>query len=167
MRRDTVEHEESHEELALRATLHAQASEMVDTDAAWEVVAPRLATSGAVVSQRRKVGPFAGVSRGLLVAAASLALVVALAGAGVGAAYWGGLFGGPKGKLISNQQLYTTIGQSQTIDGVTASIDLAYADPDDTYIAFDPSLDRQNNDLDLGDLWLGAKAAAHHGGRCA
>jgi hypothetical protein len=135
MRRATTEREESRAELALRATLHAHAAEMLDTDAAWEAVAPRLATSGALVSQRRRAGPFAGVSRGLLVAA-SLAIVVALAGAGVGAAYWGGLFGGPKAQLVGDERLYTTIGQSQTQGGLTVTIDQAYADPGNTYIAY-------------------------------
>lgn len=134
MRREVTEREESRDELALRATLHARSSETVDTDAAWEAVAPRLAASSVVVSQRRKAGPFAAVSRGLLVAA-SLAIVVALAGAGVGAAYWGGLFGGPKAQLIGDKQLYTEIGQRQVIDGVTVSIDQAYADPGNIYLA--------------------------------
>jgi hypothetical protein len=136
MRRDTAEREESRDEMALRATLYAHASEMVDADTAWEAVAPRLAASGAVVSQRRKAGPFAGVSPGLLVAA-SLAIVVALAGAGagVGAAYWGGLFGGPKAQLIGDERLYTTIGQSQSHASLTVTIDQAYADPGNTYIA--------------------------------
>ena len=74
------------------------------------------------------------MSRGLLVAA-SLAIVVALAGAGVGAAYWGGIFGGPKAQLIGDERLYTTIGQSQTHGGVTVTVDKAYADPGNTYIA--------------------------------
>ena len=135
MRQDmAAEREESRDEMALRATLHARADEMVDTDAAWESVAPRLAMTAAVMSQRRKAGPFAGVSRGLLVAA-SLAIVVALAGAGVGAAYWGGLFGGPKAQLIGDERLYTAIGRSQTRDGLTVTIDQAYADPGNTYIA--------------------------------
>ena len=134
MRRDTAEREASRDEMALRATLYAHASEMVDADTAWELVAPRLAASGATVSQRRKTRLFAGVSRGLLVAA-SLAIVVALAGAGVGAAYWGGLFGGPKAQLIGDERLYSTIGQSQTRDGLTVTIDQAYADPGNTYIA--------------------------------
>jgi hypothetical protein len=134
MRRDTTECEESRDELALHATLHAHAGEMIDTDTAWEAVAPRLQASAAVVSQRRKAGPFTAVNRGLLVAA-SLAIVVALAGAGVGAAYWGGLFGGPKAQLIGDERLYTGIGQRQTIGGVTVSIDQAYADPGNTYIA--------------------------------
>jgi hypothetical protein len=134
MRRATAEREESREELALRTTLLAHADGMVDTDAAWEAVAPRLAATAAVVSQRRKVGPFAAVSRGLLVAA-SLAIVVALAGAGVGAAYWGGIFGGPKAQLIGDKQLYTEIGQRQTIGGVAVSIDQAYADPGNIYLA--------------------------------
>jgi hypothetical protein len=102
MRRDAAEPEESCNELTLRATLHAHAAEMVDTAAAWESVAPRLATSGAVVTRPRRFGPLAGVSRGLLVAAA-LALVVALAGAGVGAAYWGSIYGGPKAQLIGDE----------------------------------------------------------------
>jgi uncharacterized protein DUF4179 len=136
MRRDmTTEREESRDEMALRATLHARASEMVDADAAWSAVTPRLATSGTDMSRQRRTGPFAGVSRAILVAAASLALLVALAGAGVGAAYWGGLFGGPKAQLVGDEQLYTTVGQSQTHGGVTVSIDKAYADPGNTYIA--------------------------------
>jgi hypothetical protein len=134
MRRDTAEREKSRDETALRATLHAHASEMVDTAAAWESVVSRLAAPGALVSQRRTAGPFAGVSRGLLVAA-SLAIVVALAGAGVGAANWGGLFGGPKAQLVGDERLYTTIGQRQTHDGVTVTIDQAYADPSNTYLA--------------------------------
>jgi hypothetical protein len=134
MRREVSEREESRDEMALRTTLHGHASEMVDTDAAWETVALRLATSGANVNQKRRVGPFAGVSRALLVAA-SLAIVVVLAGAGVGAAYWGGLFGGPKAQLIGDGQLYSAVGQSQTHDGLTVTIDQAYADPGNTYIA--------------------------------
>jgi hypothetical protein len=135
MRRDVVEHEESGDERALRATLRAHAGEMVDTDGGWEEVAPRLAASGAGMIRPRRMGPLAGMSRGALIAAASLALVVALAGAGVGAAYWGGLFGGPKAQLIGDGQLYSTIGQSQTHGGVTVSVDKAYADPGNTYIA--------------------------------
>ena len=136
MRRDmTTERAESLEELALRTTLHARASEMVDTDGAWEGVAPRLVMGDVIVDRRRRGGPFAGVSRTVLVAAALLAIVVALAGAGAGAAYWGGLFGGPKAQLIGDEQLYKTIGQSQTHGGVTVSIDKAYADPGNTYIA--------------------------------
>ncbi len=134
MRRDMAEREESRDEMALRATLHARAGEMVDTDAAWAAVAPRLAASGAVVSHKRRIGSLAGVSRGMLVAAAMMALVVALAGAGV--VYWGDIFGGPKTQVLINEQLFTTIGQRQTIDGVTVSIDRAYADPDDTIIIF-------------------------------
>ncbi len=134
MRSDTVERDQSREERALRATLLAHASDTVDTGAAWHAVAPRLAATVAVVSQRRPAGQFWGLSRGLLVAA-SLALVVALAGAGVGAAYWGGIFGGPKAQLIGDEQLYMRIGQSQTHGGVTVSIDDAYADPGNTYIA--------------------------------
>jgi hypothetical protein len=132
----TPEREESREELALRATLQMYAGEAVDADAAWGAVAPRLTSlrrNGVV--QRRRRGPLAGASRGILIAAAVVALVVALAGAGVGAAYWGGIFGGPKARLIGDQKLYTTIGQSQTIDGVTVSADKAYADPGNTYIA--------------------------------
>jgi hypothetical protein len=123
----------SQEERALQATLRAYAAREVDTQAGWEAVAPRLTSVGA--TQVRRKGPLAGVSRGVLVAAAVVALVVALAGAGVGAAYWGGLFGGPKAKLIGDKQLYTEIGQRQAIDGVTVSIDQAYADPGNIYLA--------------------------------
>jgi Domain of unknown function (DUF4179) len=127
----------SQEERALRATLRAYAAGEVDTQAGWEAVAPRLTSAGAgSATQVRRPGPLAGVSRGVLVAAAVVALVVALAGAGVGTAYWGGLFGGPKAQLIGDERLYTTIGQSQTIGGVTVTIDKVYADPSDTYIAF-------------------------------
>jgi hypothetical protein len=136
MRQDmATERAESRDEWALRATLQAHASETVDTDAAWDTVAPRLAASDVVVSRQRRAGRFAGVSRGALVAAACLALVVALAGAGVGAAYWGGLFGGPKAQLIGDKHLYTEIGQRQAIDSVTVSIDQAYADPGNIYLA--------------------------------
>src|SRR5262245_33623343 len=93
-------HEESREELALRATLQTYAGETVDADAAWEAVAPRLrASNSGGAAHRLRVGRIAGVSRGVLVAAAVVALIVALAGAGVGAAYWGGLFGDPKARL--------------------------------------------------------------------
>jgi Domain of unknown function (DUF4179) len=126
----------SQEEHALRATLRAYAAGEVDTQVGWEAVAPRLTLAGAGNTARGwRRGPLAGVSRGVLVAAAVVALVVALAGAGVGAAYWGGLFGGPKAQLIGDKQLYTEIGQRQAIDGVTVSIDQAYADPGNIYLA--------------------------------
>jgi hypothetical protein len=87
------------------------------------------------VVRYRHSRPLGGVSRGVMITVAVVVLVVALAGAGVGAAYWGGLFGGPKAKLIGNQQLYSEIGQSQMHGGVTVSIDNAYADPGNIYIA--------------------------------
>src|SRR5262249_37328090 len=96
--------DESHKEMALRATLQAYATEAVDADAAWQAVAPRLTTARSdSAPQRWRRGPLVRVSRGVLVAAAVVALVVALAGAGVGAAYWGGIFGGPKARLIGDQ----------------------------------------------------------------
>jgi hypothetical protein len=73
--------------------------------------------------------------RAVLIAAALVAVILVLAGAGLGAAYWGGLFGGDKAGLIGNEQLYTTIHQSQTIGEVTVTVDKVYADPGNTYIA--------------------------------
>jgi hypothetical protein len=138
MRREIApEREGSREEMALRATLQAHASETIDIDVAWEAVASRLAEAhGAAPPRRWRAGSLAHVGRGVLVAAALVALVVALAGAGVGVAYWGGLFGGPKAKLIGDESLYTTIDRRQTVGDVTVRIDKAYADPDDTYVAF-------------------------------
>jgi len=125
----------SQEEHALRAALRAYAAGEVDTQAGWEAVAPRLTSAGVgSATQVRRRGPLAGVSRGVLVAAAVVALVVALAGAGVGAAYWGGIFSGPKTQLLIDEQLFTTIGQRQTVDGVTVDIDKAYADLGSTTI---------------------------------
>jgi hypothetical protein len=74
------------------------------------------------------------VRRALLTAGIA-AVLIALVGAGVSAAYWGGLFGGPKAQLIGDASLYTVVGQSKTIAGVTVSVDQAYADPGNTFIA--------------------------------
>src|SRR5690349_515262 len=118
-----TEREESSEELALRATLHAHADAAVDTDAVWKAVAPRLGVargSGRALRLRR-AGPLTHVSRGVLIAAAVVALVVALTGAGV--AYWSGVFDSPEAHLIGDRSLWTTVGHRQTVNGITVSID--------------------------------------------
>jgi hypothetical protein len=130
------------EEQALRASFARHAPTMVDTVSAWSTVRAQLpldtqATDEviAVVPRPPRLAPRHPRLRAALMAAGIAAVLIALMGAGVGAAYWGGLFGGPKAQLIGNADLYTAIGQSKTIDGVTITVDQAYADPGNTYIA--------------------------------
>ncbi|HEV2238714.1 MAG TPA: DUF4179 domain-containing protein [Ktedonobacterales bacterium] len=133
---------ELEDERALRAALAAHAPADVPTADAWITVRSHLAL-GAVpaheATRLTRLGrrPRARRSplRAALLASGVAALLVALMGAGYAAAYWGGIFGGPKAQLIGDANLYATIGQSRTIDGVTLSVDQAYADPGNTYIA--------------------------------
>jgi hypothetical protein len=129
-------------ERALRAALAAHAPAVMDTHTAWLAVRARLPLDAAPAramedaarpTMRSRTRP-ALVRRALLTAGIA-AVLLALVGAGVGAAYWGGLFGGPKAQLIGDAGLYTAVGQSQTIDGVSLSVDQAYADPGNTFIA--------------------------------
>ncbi|HEX8981544.1 MAG TPA: DUF4179 domain-containing protein [Ktedonobacterales bacterium] len=130
------------EEPTLRATFARHAPTMVDTESAWFNVRTQLplgaqATDKAAAAAPRSTRQAARHPRlrAALMNAGFAAALVVLVGAGVGTAYWGGLFGGPKAQLIGNANLYTTIGQSRTIDGVTISVDQAYADSGNTYIA--------------------------------
>jgi hypothetical protein len=152
MTSDMIEPSETQHERMLRATLHEYAPADVDADAAWAAVAPRLASSrasglapGVMRTETKPQGhavlaiPGGGrkALRGrhlLLIAATVSAIALLLAGAGIGAAYWGGYFGGDKAQQIANDGLYTTIGQSQTVGDVTITIDKVYADPGNTYI---------------------------------
>jgi hypothetical protein len=130
------------EERALRTALAAHAPGEVSTQDAWVAVRAHLALDA---DPARAVGSAPPITmrprtRPTLLRRASLtagvaAILIALMGAGFGAAYWGGLLGGPKAQLIGDSSLYTTIGQSKTIDGVTLSVDQAYADPGNTFIA--------------------------------
>jgi hypothetical protein len=136
--------DETREEQSLRATLHAHAAEVVDTQAGWEVVAPRLA-QGARRARLRVVGRGSGGKRRMgwrqaALIAAAVAIVAGLVAAAASTPFWGGLFGGPKAQLIGDERLYTTIGQSQTHGGVTVTIDKVYADPGNTYISFTASM---------------------------
>jgi hypothetical protein len=133
---------EPEDEPALRAALAAHAPVVVPVDDAWLTVKPRLMLDATSMreDQALEMAPTRQSARRpwwrrAALTAGIAAILVALMGAGVGAAYWGGLLGGPKARLIGDASLYTTIGQSQTIGGVTLSVDQAYADPGNTYIA--------------------------------
>jgi hypothetical protein len=130
------------EEQALRAALAAHAPIELPIADAWVAVRSRLALSAAPAAGGQASAPVApqprarwSPLRAALLASGVAAVLIALMGAGVAAAYWGGLFGGAKAQLIGNANFYTTIGQSRTVDGVTLSVDQAYADPGNTYIA--------------------------------
>src|SRR5690242_2368187 len=107
-------------ERLLRAALAAHAPRVVDAADAWLIVRDRLpldanlapTTEGAARSSSRP-----SLLRRALLTAGIAAVLLALVGAGVGAAYWGGLFGGPKAQLIGDAGLYTAVGQSKTIGG--------------------------------------------------
>ncbi len=136
-----TEHNETPQERLVRATLREHAPTNVDVERGWATVAARLdmnvaagTTATASATWRARRGKPMRWQRVTLVAAAAMAIALILAGAGVGAAYWGGLFGSDKGKLIGDERLYTTINQSQTVGDVTVTIDKVYADPGDTYI---------------------------------
>jgi hypothetical protein len=152
MTSDMIEPSETQHERMVRATLHEYAPADVDADAAWAAIVPRLASdrmlglaASAMRAETKPQGhavlaiPGGGrkAPRGrhlLLIAATVSVIALLLAGAGIGTAYWGGLFGGDKGQRIANDGLYTTIGQSQTVGDVTVTIDKVYADPGTTYI---------------------------------
>ena len=134
------EQTETQQEQLLRATLHAHAPAELDAENAWTAIAQRLTFSvDAPVSRsshrRARLTSLGRTPRVVLIAAALGAVILVLAGAGLRAAYWGGLFGGDKAGLVGNAQLYTTVHQSQTIGEVTVTIEQVYADPGNTYIA--------------------------------
>jgi hypothetical protein len=165
MRRDmATEREDSRDELALRATLHARAGAMVDTDAAWATVAPRLATSGVVVSRQRRTGApvgWVGRPRRALVAAIMAAALLASLGSVVGFAYSRGCFWGGSPFLCSNllqptsTNYFDKVNQSQEQHGVTVMITSAYADRGATLIGY-----RATMTPELAAQWVGAYPAA-------
>jgi hypothetical protein len=129
-------------ERILRAALAGHAPRMVNTEDAWLAVRSRLPLDAGLArsvegAAQSTVRPWLrpALARRALLTAGIAAVLIALVGAGVGAAYWGGLVGGPKAQLIGDAGLYTAIRQSKTIGGVTVSVDQAYADPGNTFIA--------------------------------
>lgn len=143
MTSELIEPNQTHQEWQLRATLRAHAPAEVDAEHVWAAIAPRLTISRDIPDApasrsrwpRARLTMLLRAPRAAVIAAALIASVLVFAGAGFGAAYWGGLFGGEKAGLIGNEKLYTTINQSQTIGEVTVTADKVYADPGNTYIA--------------------------------
>jgi hypothetical protein len=139
MTSELSEQNETRQERLLRAALREHAPAEIDVEGAWATVAARVsvtrgARAGRAGRPRSGVTALMSTQRALLIAAV-MAIVLLLAGAGLGAAYWGGIFGGEKAGLIGDEQLYTTINQSQTVGDVTITIDKVYADPGNTYIS--------------------------------
>ena len=64
------------------------------------------------------------------------ATCAALMGLGFATFEWAGPFVGQKLGLIGEQRLYTTINQARDDAGVTITVDKAYTDAGNTYIAF-------------------------------
>lgn len=149
-----TENNKSQQEQLLRAALREHTPTNIDVATAWESVVPRLMVAQAASGSRRSgnragtISVMPGVKRllrgprVLLIAAAATVIVLLLAGAAFGTPYWGGLFGGDKAKLIGDERLYTTINQSQTVNGITITIDKVYADPGNTYISLTIRLPR-------------------------
>jgi hypothetical protein len=164
MRRDiATEREESRDEMALRATLYAHAAEVVDTDSAWESVAPRLATSDVVVDRQRRIAApigWAGRSRRALVAAIMAAVLLTSLGALAGFAYSRGCFWGGSSFLCSNfpepavTDYFEKVNQSQEQHGVTVTITSAYADRGATVVGYRATLTPE-----LAAQWQGAFVA--------
>jgi hypothetical protein len=138
----------------LRATLREHAPEAVEVETAWAAVSAQLAqirqelpaVSDAPDLRTRPSDARRQLWRGALPkVAAMLVVAVLLMGAGYGGGHylWGWPFGGQKLQLIGNQHLYTTIGQRQTENGITITVDKAYADADDTFIAFQVDMSSQ------------------------
>jgi hypothetical protein len=164
MRRDTAEREESRDELALRVTLQARASETIDTDTAWDMVAPRLATSDVVVDRQQRIGAptgWAGRSRRALVAAVMAAVLLASLGAVAGFAYSRGCFFGGSPFICSNllqpegTDYFDKVDQLQEQHGVTVTITSAYADRGATLIGY-----RATMTPELAAQWAEAYPAA-------
>lgn len=144
MRTDISRSEWSVQEHWVRETLQAHAPTIVDTDSGWQAVASRLTAtrqaegrlSGRARTTVRRVGArVLATPRRFALVASLIAAVVVLGGAGVGAAYWGGFLGGSKAQLIGDASLYTAVDQSQTVDSISLTIDAAYADPGNMYLA--------------------------------
>jgi uncharacterized protein DUF4179 len=145
MRKYTAEREESRDEMALRVTLPAHASETVDTDAAWDSVAPRLATNRPLAARQRRTGPlvgWAGRPRRALVAAIMVAVLLVSIGSLAGFAYIRGCFWGGSSFICSNllqpdgTNYFDKVNQSQEQHGVTVTITSAYADRGATLIGY-------------------------------
>lgn len=154
MTSELTENNDTEQEQLLRGVLRDHAPGNIDVVTAWETTVPRLmfaqvpseARQSHSRARARLVMP--GMKRllhgprMLVLAATAIIVVLLLAGAAFGTAYWGGLFGGDKAKLIGDERLYTTINQSQTVSGITITIDKVYADPGNTYIAMTIRLPR-------------------------
>ncbi len=147
MRQDmATEREESRDEMALRATLHAHASEMVDTEAAWESgrAAPGSEWPLVTRQRRRRSRQPAGLGdRGARSLRRSLAAVLlASLGALAGFAYSRGCFWGGSSFICSNllqpdgTNYFDKVNQSQEQHGVTVTITSAYADRGATLIGY-------------------------------
>lgn len=131
----------------VRATLAERAGFDVESERDWELVAPRLrfekATSSSATRKAVKA-PTAWMRgalhrarpRSWLGAAMIAATCVALMGIGFATFEWAGPFVGHKLGLIGEQRLYTTVNQARDAAGVTITVDKAYADAGNVYIAF-------------------------------
>ena len=138
------------QEALVRATLTERAGFDVEGERDWPLVSSRLrfesasmGASGATFSHSVKAP--AGWMRGALHrvrprtwpgAIMLAATCVALMGVGFATFEWAGPFAGQKLGIIGEQRLYTTINQSRDDAGVTITVDKAYADAGNMYIAF-------------------------------
>ncbi|MEO7003033.1 MAG: DUF4179 domain-containing protein [Ktedonobacterales bacterium] len=146
------------EPLVRGALAEHAASPAVDTDAAWAAMAPRLAftqtpivatstktttataTSAPVASRRATAAPRAQRWRFALVGVVA-ALVAGVMLTAAGYFGWAGPFSfGPFSnheiRQIGENHLYTRIGQTQESVGVALTLDSAYTDAGNTYIAY-------------------------------
>ncbi len=131
----------------MRATLAERAAFDVESERDWDAVSSRLRFEGAPAGAkpRRLVSAPATWIRGALHrarlrswqgAVMLTATCVALMGVGFATFEWAGPFVGQKLGLIGERHLYTTINQSRDNAGVTITVDKAYADAGNVYIAF-------------------------------
>ncbi len=141
------------EEALVRATLAERAAFDVESERDWGAVSSRLRFEGPSVGAKpnRVVNAPVRWLRGALHRArprtwpGALALVatcVALMGAGFATFEWAGPFIGQKLGLIGEQHLYTAVSQSSDNAGVTITVDKAYADAGNVYVAFRIQPDR-------------------------
>ncbi len=135
------------DEALVRATLAERAGFDVESERDWRRVAPYLrfestptrATSsqaGKTPAARMRGALHRARPRSWLGAAMIAATCVALMGIGFATFEWAGPFVGHKLGLIGEQHLYTTVNQARDDAGVTISVDKAYADAGNVYIAF-------------------------------
>ena len=129
------ETQETTQETLLRATLRERAPQTIDLEQSWVKISAQLSMQDEQTASPRRLRWFPRQSQGerrLVRRWQILALAAVLGVALIGA----GLFGPFSNLLGGNQDVYAQVNQTQQDQGITITLDKAFANLKGTYLAF-------------------------------